>query len=226
MIYGYCRISTAKQNIDRQERNIKEAYPEAHIVKEVFTGTKIQGRKELDKILSKVKVGDTVIFDSVSRMSRDCEEGCELYEKLFLQGVNLIFLKERHIDTATYKKAIQNQVELTGGIVDVILKGINEYLMLLAKEQIRIAFEQAQKEVQDLHLRTSEGLKTAKLNGKQIGQKKGAKLNVKKAVKAKELIKKYNRDFNGQLNNEETWKLIGISKMSFYKYKGELKAEA
>ena len=37
-----------------------------------------------------------------------------------------------------------------------------------------------------------------------------------------EKIKKYNKDFFGTLNNEETWTLIGISKMSFYKYKKEL----
>jgi len=42
-VYGYCRISTGKQNIERQERNILEKYPKAHIVKEVFTGTKSQG---------------------------------------------------------------------------------------------------------------------------------------------------------------------------------------
>lgn len=53
--YGYCRISTSKQNIERQVRNILAEYPAAIIVKEVFTGTKFQGRKELDKILSKNK---------------------------------------------------------------------------------------------------------------------------------------------------------------------------
>ena len=31
-IYGYCRISTAKQSIDRQIRNIKAEYPTAHIL--------------------------------------------------------------------------------------------------------------------------------------------------------------------------------------------------
>ena len=46
-IYGYCRISTAKQNIDRQVRNILAVYPKAKIIKETFTGTKFQGRKEL-----------------------------------------------------------------------------------------------------------------------------------------------------------------------------------
>ena len=73
--FGYCRISTGRQNIERQERNIKAAYPNAVIVKEVYTGTKFQGRKELEKILDKVQAGDTIIFDSVSRMSRDAEEG-------------------------------------------------------------------------------------------------------------------------------------------------------
>ena len=33
--YGYCRISTGKQNIDRQIRNIKDEYPEAMIVEEM-----------------------------------------------------------------------------------------------------------------------------------------------------------------------------------------------
>ena len=71
--YGYARISTPKQNIERQVRNILAAHPKAHIIREIFTGTKFQGRKELDKLLRKIKEGDTIIFDSVSRMSRNAE---------------------------------------------------------------------------------------------------------------------------------------------------------
>lgn len=71
--YGYCRISTGRQNMERQERNIKAAFPDAVVVKEVYTGTKFQGRKELEKLLERVQSGDTIIFDSVSRMSRDSE---------------------------------------------------------------------------------------------------------------------------------------------------------
>lgn len=222
MLYGYCRISTNKQNIERQVRNILGCYPDAYIVREVYTGTKFQGRKELDKILHKIKKGDTIIFDSVSRMSRNSEEGFEIYHNLFEKGINLVFLKEPHINTDTYKNAIQSQIKLTGGIVDSILKGINEYLMLLAKEQIIIAFNQAEKEVMDLRQRTKEGIETARLNGKRIGLEKGSKLITKKSVEAKEKILKYNKTFGGALNNEDTWKLIGISKMTFYKYKNEL----
>jgi DNA invertase Pin-like site-specific DNA recombinase len=57
-------------------------------VKEVYTGTKFQGRKGLEKILQKVQAGDTIIFDSVSRMSRDAEEGFQLYEELFNRKVS------------------------------------------------------------------------------------------------------------------------------------------
>ena len=57
-------------------------------MKEVYTGTKFQGRKGLEKILQKVQAGDTIIFDSVSRMSRDAEEGFQLYEELFNRKVS------------------------------------------------------------------------------------------------------------------------------------------
>ena len=57
MTYGYCRISTKKQNIERQERNIKATYPEALIRKEVYTGTK-SDRKEWSKLLKALKPAD------------------------------------------------------------------------------------------------------------------------------------------------------------------------
>ena len=80
---------------------------------------------------------------------------------------------------------------MTGTNVDYILEGVNKYLMSLAKEQIKLAFEQSEKEVKDLHQRTKEGIETARLNGKQIGQKQGAKLITKKSVESKKLIQKH-----------------------------------
>jgi DNA invertase Pin-like site-specific DNA recombinase len=221
--YGYCRISTGRQNIERQERNIKASFPEAVVVKEVYTGTKFQGRKELEKLLDKVQPGDAIIFDSVSRMSRDSEEGFRLYESLFRRDISLVFLKEPHINTETYKRAMTNQVALTGDKVDLILDGVNNYLMELAREQIRIAFEQAEKEVSDLRQRTIEGIETARLNGKQIGQPRGATYETRKGKAAKEIIRKHNRSFGGSLTDAETMKQAGISRKSFYKYKREIR---
>lgn len=223
--YGYCRISTKQQNIERQIRNILSAYPDADIRTESYTGTKIDGRKELEKILKEVKKGDTIIFDSVSRMSRNAEEGFKLYQELYQKGVELVFLKEPHINTTTYKKALESGIELTGTKVDLILSGVNAYLMELAKEQIKIAFEQAEKEVMDLRQRTKEGIETARRNGKQIGQEQGRKLKIKKSAPAKEKIRKYSRDFDGALPDAEVMKLVGLARNTYYKYKKELKEE-
>lgn len=220
-------------NIERQVRNILAAYPNAHIVKEAFTGTKIQGRKELDKLLKVLKAGDTVIFDSASRMSRNTEEAISLYEELFNKNINLVFLKEPHINTDVYKKALDNQIQIsldtgnkaTDTFIQGIIEALNKYTIDLAKEQIRIVFQQAQKEVDDLHQRTAEGIVTARLNGKQIGTPKGTKLTTKKSVAAKELIKKYSKDFGGGLEDKDVIKLAEISRNSFYKYKKELREE-
>lgn len=225
-IYGYCRISRKEQSIDRQVRNILNEYPEAHILKEAFTGTKIEGRREFERLLKVVRMGDTIIFDSVSRMSRNASEGIELYERLYEAGINLVFLKEPYINTATYDKALSENIPLTNTSVDIILEAINEYLKVLRKEQIKAAFLQAEKEVSDLHQRTREGIETARLNGKQIGGVKGKGFTTKKELSAKEIIRKHNRDFGGTLTNQETWELAKISKMTFYKYKSEMMKES
>lgn len=201
--FGYVRISTPQQNLQRQIRNILAEYPQATIVEEIFTGRKFQGRKEFDKLIRKVHAGDTIIFDSVSRMSRNAEEGFTMYNELFGKGINLIFLKEPHINTDTYKSALHGGIPTTGTNIDCILDGINKYLLSLAKEQIRLAFEQSEKEVQDLRQRTKEGLQTARLSGKQIGQVRGSKLTTKKSVTAKEIILKHNKTFGGSLNDAE-----------------------
>ncbi|WP_061342888.1 recombinase family protein [Clostridium botulinum] len=221
-IYGYCRISTSKQSIERQHRNILTEYPNAIIIDEAFTGTKIEGRKEFNKLISKISKGDMIVFDSVSRMSRNADEGYKLYEELFNKEIDLVFLKEQHINTSTYKNALTNNIEMTGTNVDFILEGINKYLLALAKEQIKLAFMQSEKEVSDLHQRTKEGIETARLNGKQIGQKKGTKLITKKSIQAKEQILKYSKDFQGSLNDVEAMKLIGLARNTYYKYKKEL----
>ena len=221
MIYGYARISRPKQSIERQIRNIESAYQNAHIVSEAYTGTSVD-RPQWKKLLSTVKEGDTIVFDSVSRMSRNAEDGFSAYEELFHSGVELVFLKEPQINTATFKNALAASVPLTGTNVDYILEGVNRFLMELAREQIRLSFEQSEKEVEDLHQRTREGIQTARLNGKQIGQKRGAKLTTKKSISAKSEIIKYSSAFQGTLSDKDVIRLTGLARNTYYKYKREL----
>lgn len=238
LVIGYCRISTSRQNLERQERNILARYPEAIIYKEVYTGTKITGRKVWNTVYNLVRkeVGKkdiTIVFDSVSRMSRDAAEGFELYKELYNMGVRLVFLKEPHINTDTYKEQMNKQIQIdtrledeaTTKLLDSIMNALNIYVLDLAEKQIRLAFEQSEKEVEDLRKRTSEGLVTAKMNGKQVGRVQGRKYESKKAKIAKERIKKISKTFEGNLSDAECIEMLNISRNSFYKYKAKLKEE-
>ena len=221
MLYGYVRISTPGQNIDRQIRNIHRRYPVALIVQEIYTGRTLD-RPKWRKLLKQLKPGDIIIFDSVSRMARDAEEGFEEYQKLYASGIELIFLQEPHINTEVYRRALQVCIPKTGTKVDVILEAVEKYLMLLAKEQIKIAFDQAQKEVDDLRQRTIEGIETARINGKVLGRPKGRLYATEKEIQAKRLMQKRAKAFGGDLSDSDCMKVIGVSRGTYYRYKKEL----
>lgn len=232
--YGYCRISTMKQNIQRQIDNIKQKYPDALIITEEYTGTKIE-RPEFSKLMKNVKSGDTIIFDEVSRMSRDSEEGFKLYEELFDMGVNLIFIKEPHINTSVYRDKLNKQIEKINGtgnkatdkLLSSIIDALHEFTIDLAKEQIALAFKTAQAEVDFLHKRTSEGVRRAILDGKKVGglTTKGTKLTTKKSIEMKKRIKELSKDFGGSNTDVEVMSITRLARNTYYKYKAELKAE-
>ena len=112
--YGYARVSTKNQRLDRQIRNIEDYCKDRKIekiYKEKYTGTKM-GRPQFQKLLAAVSSGDTIIFDSVSRMSRSADEGYTLYMKLLQEGIDLIFIKEPHINTSYYKQIQRTEKEI------------------------------------------------------------------------------------------------------------------
>lgn len=231
-VYGYCRISTMKQNIQRQIDNIKRAYPDATIITEEYTGTTTD-RPNLGKLLKNIKEGDTIIFDEVSRMSRNAAEGVQLYQELFDKGVNLVFIKEPHINTSVYRDKLQKQMEkinptgsrATDKLLDSIMNALHEYTIDLAKEQIELAFKSAQAEVDFLHQRTSEGVRRAQAMGKQVGRAKGATLTTKKSIAMKERIRELSKDFAGSNTDAEVMAITKLARNTYYKYKRELKAD-
>ena len=219
MIYGYCRVSTSRQNLKRQEDNIRALFPTVIIYSDVYTG-KTNDRPQFQKLLKKVYKGDVIVFDEVSRMSRNAQEGFEDYLMLLSKGVSLKFLKEPQIDSEVYKAAQGKQIELTGDeITDPIIKGVNEALHKLIERQIRAAFEQAEKERLLLSNRTKEGM----TKGRTAGRRKGEEQHQKKEIHAKKIIRKNNAAFGGALNNKDTMKLAGISAPTFYKYLNAMK---
>lgn len=251
--YGYARTSTPKQKLERQIYNIKEQHPTATIFSEAYTGTKID-RPEFSKLLKIVNAGDTIVFDEVSRMSRNAQDGFKLYQELYSKGVNLVFLKEHYLDTEVFDKALkkaqeeQTKVDTGNKANDAFMNGILElftkWQMDIARQQIEIAFNQSQAEVDHLHQRTADGIARARANGKQIGRNTGDSPTLQKEAPAKAIIRQYSKDFDGSnsdsevmailatktyshttQNGQTTQKPLKLARNTYYKYKAEMKAE-
>ena len=231
MIYAYCRVSTQHQKIARQITNITAIYPNATIIREFFTGT-TQNRPQWEKFIPQVKKDDTIVFDSVSRMSRNAEEGFKDYKMLYERGVHLVFLNEPLINTSVFDSTRNNllNIDITTGnaAVDTFFKGnielVNNFMMALAEEQIKAAFDQSEKEVTDLHSRISQGIREAKKSGIHVGLTKGTTLTTKKSLDCIAIIRKHSKDFGGTLEDPDVMKLCGCSRNSYYKYKKEAKS--
>ena len=89
MIYGYCRISTPKQSIERQVRNIQKEFPDAHIIKEVYTALKEKGYNPVNQIVGYIMSGDPTYITSykgarslIMKVERD-----ELVEEMLLEYI-------------------------------------------------------------------------------------------------------------------------------------------
>lgn len=225
MIYGYCRVSTNRQVITRQIENILKVYPEARIYQEAYTGV-TSDRQEWKKLKKLVSSGDTLVFDSVSRMSRNAEDGIQEYFELYNKGVKLIFLKEGYINSDVYTKAKEQQIAKTGNkITDILLSAIEEVLKVIAVDQIEKAFEQSEKEALDIRTRTREGLRVKKSQGVILGRRVGSKIQTKKSIEMKEKIKLLAKDFGGNLKDIQVIEVLKISRNTYFKYKRELKEE-
>lgn len=233
-VYAYVRVSTRKQNPARQYRNI-EYYAQQHgliltrTFEDKFTGTSIN-RPAFDSlrktIETDIKEGRevTVIFDSVSRMSRTAEEGVKQYFEWYDEGVNLVFLHNSTICTEQYKISLK-EIGLTGTDVDVILNGINQFFRKLARNQIVAAFQQAENEAIAIKKRVVEGLEASdKKSGRPI-LAEGERIETNKAIQAKKYILKHCRRFGGELNDTQTMKCAEISRPTFYRYLKEIEID-
>ena len=228
--YGYARISTKKQSLDRQIENICKYETTTKIIKEEYTGTtsnRPAWKRLKNTVLRDIAKGEevTIIFDEVSRMSRNVSEGVAEYFELYKAGISLVFLKEPYINTEVYRNSFGHIQTVGNEIADIYITATNKVLEILATEQITKAFEQAEKEVKDLQQRTAEGMKASGAAEKISKAKTGTNYITAKSKEKKELIKALSKDFSGDKSDIECIKLCEISRNSYYKYKAELKAE-
>ena len=241
--YGYCRCSTKTQRLERQINEIKKycennkiEEPTAYF-KDKWTG-RVLDRPSWNLLMKKIKPHDTIIFESVSRMSRNKEDGYNEYFRLYDSGVNLIFTKEPHINTSSYTDAM-SKANIDMSIVDTVedyaakallqgvLSSVDSFMKIKVKQDIERAFEASEQEVLILSKRTSEGMAVAAAKGHRPGRPLGSTYETYKGRETKEAILKYSKDFNGTLKDKELIALLSgsgkkVARSSYYKYKDQL----
>lgn len=99
MKYGYARVSTKHQDLELQIEKLKEKGCSL-IYSEKFTGTKCS-RPELNKLLDKIKEGDTLVTCKLDRLARNVKEGIELIELLFKRNVKVDVLNLGLLENTT-----------------------------------------------------------------------------------------------------------------------------
>ena len=111
MIYGYARVSTKGQardgnSLEAQEKALLEAGV-AEIYTDVFTGTKTD-RPEFDKLIAKIKEGDTLVVTKLDRFARSMSQGSELVSELIDKGIKVYILNIGIMDNTPASKLIRN----------------------------------------------------------------------------------------------------------------------
>ena len=124
MIFGYCRVSTEEQVLDRQLESLKK-YNCDEIFMEKITGTKAN-RPELNKLKEKVREEDIVVIESLSRLGRSTKNLLELVEYFKGRKVKLISTKE-NIDTES----------ATGQLLLTVLSAISQFERDLTVERTK-----------------------------------------------------------------------------------------
>ena len=101
MIYGYARVSTKGQakdgnSLEVQENALRSAGA-TKIYADAFTGTKTH-RPELDKLMTVMQAGDTMVVTKLDRIARSATQGIELIQKLLDKGITVHVLNMGLLD--------------------------------------------------------------------------------------------------------------------------------
>ena len=191
MLYGYARCSSneSKLDISMQTKELEQyGVDTSNIFFEYESGTKAN-RAELNKLLSIVKEGDTVVTTEVSRITRSTKQLCDLIE----------FVKENHI-----KLVIGNSM-----VVDCTIGDIDP----MTKAFIQIAGVFAELERNMTVSRIVSGMENAKAKGKHIGRREVTKDDIPSMF-----MRYYNQYKAKEINVTELAKLCGMSRTTAYKY--------
>ncbi|MGL5723870.1 recombinase family protein [Cetobacterium sp.] len=194
MIYGYCRVSTKHQNLQRQiDALVKYGINQRFIFTDKYTG-KTLDREGLNELLIILKPGDTLVVKEIDRLGRNRKETKELIISLIKKEIELVCL-----DMPYLKEFIIDKIRENGGFIEI-----------MANALLDVILEVAEQERKKIVGRTSEGRKIAIQDGRKFGRKAKISLN-----KFKEYYEKF---LKREMKAIEVQKELGISKQCYYNY--------
>lgn len=149
-MYGYARVSTKDQNLDRQLCALRAfGIPETQIWREKLSGRDFD-RPAWQKLLKKLKPGDTLVVKSIDRLGRNYEEIIEQWRVITKEKqIAIVVLDMPLLDTREGK-------DLTGTLIADIVLQLLSYVAQTEREFIR--------------QRQAEGIAAAKASGKHLGR--------------------------------------------------------
>lgn len=198
MIYVYQRVSTTKQNEARQEYVLeKQGIKADEVFTEKVTG-KHADRPKLQELMLKVKKGDVVYAESISRMARNLKDAIEIMEYFIDRGVRVMILKEG-IDTktGTYK----------------LLVGIFGAIAEMERETIQERVTQRIDQLKEVKEATG---KIETKTGKWFGREEVTKDFILRKYPKFESYLQMNE--NKQINKTEMAKMLGVGRATLYRY--------
>ena len=207
MLYGYARVSSREQNLERQIIALLDAgVEERNIFKEKKSGKNFQDREEYQKLLNVLNVGDTVILTELDRLGRNMQEIEKEYQRLVVgRGCYLKFIKEDFLSTTS-----SGDNPLFKDVVQPILLKLMGYMAQQEREKTL----QRQRDAYNNMQRDEKGRLIAK-NGKVIGRQ--ARYETLKEDE-KKLIKDW---INGKISCLRVSKILTISRPTLYKIKNQ-----
>lgn len=166
MIFGYARVSTKDQNLERQLSVLNPVCDK--VIAEKASGKSTSERPELQALISHLREGDTLIVKSIDRLARNTKDLLELVDKMIEQGITVKFLD----NSMSFDNSPSSRLILTlMGAVYEFERGI---LASRRDEGIAIAQKagkyQGKKKNQSLHTKIIDMLRTKKYSPDEIAK--------------------------------------------------------
>ena len=198
MKYGYVRVSTAQQHIDRQIDALLELGLDKSCIYIDYESGKDFNRRNYKKLIRKLKKDDLVIIKSIDRLGRDYN--------MIIDEWRLI-TKEKEADIMVIDMPL----------LDTRIEGKNLVGKFISDIVLQVLSFVAQNERETMRVRQAEGIKTAKARGVKFGRPRITLPNNFEIVARRYL--------NKEITNKKACEILGMTRGSFFRYMKQLNIE-